>query len=285
MRRCLLLAAALIGMLTAAAFAAEGQQANYKMTMTISADLITNALGVAGVKTTKDKQGKPPPKFTIPPVILSGKTIWSGGRSRNETKGSKDKSATVSITDLSHKVGYLLDAATKTAWKGDFSSNPALAGLADRSVGQGGASMLMDYPTAFKQLETMEGVTVTALPPKKVNGYNCHGLSYTMDLSKLKNKLGGSASGVKDGTPSMMDTVLKSMGTATGQMWFSDQHKVVVKVLTKTTGMSMVMEFTDVKPWSGPDSAFAVPKGYAVKDVSQRSYNQPKPGAPKPSKN
>jgi hypothetical protein len=255
MRHYLTSIAILLCICSAPALAAEGQQASYQMTIT------------------------PPSKLKIPPIVYGGTTTWSGGRSRSEMKDSMGKVATVQLTDLSRRWVYVIEVGSKTAWKSDFQTNAVIASLGALNTCHGGASMLVDYPTVFKQLEGMEGVTVTALPAKQVNGYNCHGLSYTIDLIKLRDRMRSE----DQASRAQKNSGVKPADSATGQMWFSVKHKVIIKVLTKMDGMStLVMEFTDVKPWSGPDSTFSVPPGYAVKDASQRVAKGPKqaPKAP-----
>jgi hypothetical protein len=267
MRRPVALVLALLFALTCAVQAApvSGKQADYSMTMTIDPATIAKAMQAIGLPAQPkgSKQGA----IKLPPITIKGKSIWSGQRSRMELTSAKGEALGVSLTDLGKLESYYLDTKAKTAWKTAL-KNPALAAALSQGSSTGGASMVMDYDTMLSQIKQTKGVTFKELTPKKVNGYDCKGVSYTIDLSQVKDQVAAPIAGMDTQSQAMLSSLLGGMGTLTGETWVSTKHRAAVKILTNMGGSRMVMEFKNIADWSGDDSKFAVPPGYAVKQAA-----------------
>jgi hypothetical protein len=205
--------------------------------------------------------------------VTTGKVIWSANQSRTETTNSFSKTKQITLLDFQQKVMHMLQPSNKTAIRMSLSGAPMLEAVAGGSTPVAGNE---SFAEALKQLKATQGVKVKELGSKKVNGYDCHGLELTVDLSKLgmgpqgpgASRAEGLSGGQGMPNSQMMQSMLGAMGSMTSDVWLSDKYNVPVKTINKTTGMSMVMELTNLAAWSGPDSTFAVPAGYKITDMS-----------------
>jgi hypothetical protein len=265
MHRTLLLLALLVLPSLVQAAAVQGKQADYSMTLTINAEALAKSMQALGLPAPP--KGQKQPELKIPPVTVSGKSQWSGARSRLEIRGKQGQLESVSIADLAKPVAYLLDPARKMAWKSDLSTNPVLAGALSKGSGSGAASMVTDYDDMLAKLKGVKGVKYKELTPKQVNGYDCRGVSYTIDLKQFRQQLATSPADAPDAqSQAMLSSILAAMDTLTGETWVSTKHKVAVKIISNMSGAKMVMELKNIKDWAGDDSSFAVPQGYSVKE-------------------
>jgi hypothetical protein len=263
----LLCSLALVSICSAATL--TGKQADYKSTTTIDMQAMAAAITGATGKPMPKGQNMPASK----PIVTTGKLIWTAGKSRTDMKNAYSGSTDTTLVDFAAKKLYMLDRAAKTATSIDMTDQPLLSGL--MRAGQGGqTNTQQDYAATLKQMQSMQGVTVKQVGAKKVNGYDCHGMELTIDLSKFKDSIMPPSAG-KVGAQSqqVMSSAFAAMGTMTSDLWISDKYNVLVKSLSKTKGMSIVVELSNISDWSGPDSTFAVPAGYKVQDSAAMMQN------------
>jgi len=268
MRRVLMLALVISALLCSICSAAtvSGKQADYKMTVTMDMTALMGAMGMPAAPKGAKAQSMPKPQ----PIVTTGKVIWSPGKSRTDMTNGYTKTKDTTLIDAAARKVYVLRPATKTALTMDMTDHPLLEGLLQGGIGGRGASLeTPDYATTLQQLKATKGVTVKEIGSKKVNGYDCHGLELTIDMSQLKEAVLPGVSGKQDDQSNqLMNNAMAAMGPLTSDVWISDKYHVALKSLSKTKGMSMVMEMNNIKDWSGPDSTFAVPAGYTVKDMA-----------------
>jgi hypothetical protein len=122
--------------------------------------------------------------------------------------------------------------------------------------------MVIGYEELIEKLKGVTGIKYKELPGKQVNGYDCKGVSYTIDLKQFANQARPGLSGSDAHVSAMLDSLFTTMGTMTGETWISTKHKAMVKTLSNMNGVKMVMEYKNIADWTAKADSFSVPPGY-----------------------
>ena len=224
------------------AWAAEPQGYQAKLTATITIDQSVFAqLGLPAA----------PGDTSAPATVTSGgKLNWMGGRGRVELQ-PEGEPPLVTLFDGAQGVLYYLSPDDKTAYKTTLpSGNADIA----RSLSNPTQAVL-DWDGFLQNIRSAPGATVKDLGARKVAGYDCKGVEFTLDLAKAAPPKPGEA-------PSAMD----SLNTAKGTAWVAETFAVPVSIELSVSGITTKWVLSEVKPWTVDEAQLSVPKGYAVKE-------------------
>lgn len=240
-------AASLTMVIAGVALAEEGQHGNLKMTTTF--EMSESAPSeMAGMDE---------------PMVMLGEVWLTEARMRMDMDSGMGYKQ-ITIMDLNANEMYTLDPTTKTAYRIDVGEYQEMAGAFGGDF-TNPANMFKDWDSYVEMLEQIPGLTYEELGEKTINGQQCKGLSFVLDMAKMMENV--------DTAEMPGGEMMGTMGDYTGEFWFSEAVRMMPVYMTgrmDMMGMKMDMrwELLDVEPWIATDDVFAIPEGYTVTDFS-----------------
>jgi hypothetical protein len=164
--------------------------------------------------------------------------------------------------------------------------------------------MIRNYDEMIARLRNTEGMAVTELKSAHINGIPVDGVSFIMDiqeimksmdgsngmpdlsaLSELGNSSGdGKAAGARtgDGSEEMLDLdnmlsgILSMLGNVEGEIWYSKELEIVMRMTMNIMGMNTSIELDSVFEWKDNGHTFVVPDDYTMVDGEEYMREQMK---------
>ncbi|MCH7472304.1 hypothetical protein IIA79_05065 [bacterium] len=207
---------------------------------------------------------------------MEGSIFWTSSKMRMDIDASfgmempeRVGQLSTTIYNYDEQVMYTLNHLDKTAFKMDLG-----AGLSE----EGGfgfpfkdpEQMFMNWEESYEQFLNTPGMDLQELGTQTIGGVECHGYSYTYDISRLMEEVEEYVSAEAPGDDAMpgMEDMFGMMGEMSGTIWVSDESSLPIKMETRTMGMSVLWELSEISTWEADDSFFTVPADYEIQDMA-----------------
>ncbi len=291
-------------LLVAATTATAGHQADYTMSISMDQSAFGDMAAMFGEQSGDTQAGDLEALSDM--TLVHGKVYWHDVFTRVDMFYDPEMAHTGDTTGLQtgdmvesfiifgeSGTSYQLLHAEKRAVQYDNAVPGSSAAGDDPIPDMQPDRMIRDYQSMISSLQETEGMQVTELAPATINGVSVKGVSFIMDMQAMMagmegmegmpdmSALFGDDSGDSadaEGMEGMEELggllagIMAMMGDISGELWFSDELDVMMRMNMSLMGMSTTMELDSIFNWEDDGDTFAVPDDYEI--ITQEQYMQ-----------
>ncbi|MCB1217628.1 hypothetical protein KDL44_09550 [bacterium] len=284
--------------------ALAGYEADYTMTMRMDGNAFAGmAEQFGGMGMDGADAADIPAEMQQDMHLMHGKVYWVDGKSRIDMyydpsiAGAMGSAGEVDITQPFQSIIIYEESGTSYT----LMHNEKRAIMFEQMVPgmeHGGMmdmqpdSMIRNYDRMVADLREQEGVTVSELSPTMINGVAVKGVAFTMDMQSMMQGLEGMEGmeglnelfSMGDGEPAgdmegmegledfggLLTGILSMMGDMSGELWWSDELDIMMRMDMSIMGMHTSMELDSIFDWQDDGGTFSVPDEYEL--VTQEQY-------------